>query len=239
MQTIVRLAMSGIVLIGLANISPLLIDLRRGTSNAIPSESRDMANLTPQACSAVLLRRNDVRAELQLDDRQRTEIDRRLVDLEKSIAATNGLLNGPEGLNRMHELVRAKRFVTTETFDKRLVELLKSDQLNRLCQLEIQTEGLHSFLRRAVISELKLSKRQRVALAGLPIGAFSRSALAADREQGLDALRNILTFQQLEMWMNFRGADFPFEDGSDDKHVVVPSAQPTASSPDIEYLYGL
>jgi len=225
--------MSGIVLIVIANISPLLLELRRETSHAGSGESRDLTLLVPQASSAVLLRGRDVRAELKLDDRQRAEIDRRFVDLDQSIVATSGLLNGPEGLDRMHQLVRAKKFITLSTFDRRLAEILNSVQLNRLRQIEMQTEGLHSFLRPAVLSDLKLSGKQLSAIEDLPVGAFGRFASTDDREFGLDVLRDILTDAQFQTWMNLRGPEFSFADKSDinkGAEIMLRAVAPTASS---------
>ena len=178
--------------------------------------------------AAGLLRIEEVQKELGVTDEQKAEFTKAMESMQ-----------GPGSFNR-----EEFRKLSQEERDKKLAEfrkegeerskkadeavkaLLKPEQWTRLSELRLQREGVRSWSREEVQTQLALTDEQKAkikTLAEAPIQGFRdledtseeerarfREEMAARREAFDKGMAEVLTPEQKETWAKLQGAEFKF-----------------------------
>ncbi len=185
--------------------------------------------------AAGLLRIEEVQKELGVTDEQKAELTKIMESMRTA--------GGPGGFNReefqkLSEEERAKKFEEvrkegeerSKKADEAVKTLLKPEQWTRLSELRLQREGVRSWSREEVQTQLALTDEQKAKIKALTEDQGPRPGdgnrnfrdmsqeerakfgeeMAARREAFDKGMAEVLTPEQKETWTKLQGAEFKF-----------------------------
>ncbi len=181
--------------------------------------------------TAMLLRRDDVQAELKLDDTQKGKLDAvQAGSRQRFQGAFSGFQPGGDP-EEMQKQMQAKMQLVISDIVKDTMAVLTDEQQKRLKELGIQAEGNRAVLQDAVSKEIALTDAQKAKLdelqrlqeeanAGLfeklRNGELDRDSLGAAMQKNTkimdDSILKLLTEPQKTKLKELGGAPFTFKD---------------------------
>jgi hypothetical protein len=93
--------------------------------------------------------------------------------------------------------------------------------MERLRQLQIQSEGVSALVQSDNIVFLELSKQQVTQIENLPTELFTRHVSTSTRAKAKELLKTILLPEQLSLWNTLNGNEFVFRDDRDTGAVLM------------------
>ncbi|MHB1035422.1 MAG: hypothetical protein ACYC35_14215 [Pirellulales bacterium] len=157
-----------------------------------------------QPSNSMLLRMPEVQQDLGLSPEQKTRLEELLRSLEEQTQATFRNLDFQE-MERLAPEEREKRFAElrkkvedlNKQADDKVASTLKSEQRERLGQLQLQREGAGALNRPEIAKQLGLTDQQQ-------------AKINQERENPRADLLSVLTDAQKAKWAALKGKEFPF-----------------------------
>lgn len=184
-----------------------------------------------QMATAMLLRRDDVKEELKLDDTQKGKLDAVQAGTRQRFqSAFSGFQPGDDPEAMQKQMQAKMQLVITDIY-KETMAILTDSQQKRLKELGIQAEGNRAVLQDAVSKDLAITDAQKAKLDELQHqqedanmglfdklrnGELDRDSLGAAMQKNTkimdDAILKLLTDAQKTKLKELAGATFAFKD---------------------------